>query len=309
MRKTFALLLIILSAMTVTRGQSIVINEPVRFLALGDSYTIGQSVAENQRWPVQLINALKTEYELQDAEVDIIARTGWTTSNLKSGIAQQLDTGKTYNLASLLIGVNNQYQGLDFNRYEPEFRELLETAIDAVGGETGKVFVVSIPDYAYTPSFRNDARVSSEIDAYNAVNKSIANEYGVLYFDITPISRRGLEDPGLVAEDQLHPSGMQYSQWVSLMLSSITVNTVSVGISARKSGHDILVGLQQDELSLELPVQGGRLSLHDAMGRIRAMATIQGDQHVLNVAQWAPGIYFINYFSDRGAYTGKVFID
>ncbi|MDF1571247.1 MAG: SGNH/GDSL hydrolase family protein [Bacteroidales bacterium] len=221
MRKVFTVL-IITAATMVAAAQSIEISEPVRFLALGDSYTIGQSVEENQRWPVQLIDVLKEEYGIQDAEVDIIARTGWTTGNLKAGIAQQLDTEKEYNLASLLIGVNNQYQGLDFNIYAPEFRELLDIAISAVGGDTGKVFIVSIPDYAFTPSFRNDARVSSEIDAYNAVNESIAREYGVLYFNTTPISRNGLENPDLVADDQLHPSGLQYKQWVGMMLPFFT---------------------------------------------------------------------------------------
>lgn len=227
MRKIFALLIFV-AMTTLAVAQPIEINETVRFLALGDSYTIGERVNENQRWPVQLTNGLKEEYGITDAEVDIIARTGWTTSDLKAGIAQQLDTEKEYNLASLLIGVNNQYQGLDFNIYAPEFRELLDIAIQAVGGDTGKVFIVSIPDYAYTPSFRNDARVSKEIDEYNAVNESIAKDYGVLYFNITPISRNGLEDPSLVADDRLHPSGIQYKQWVSMILPQIMVNGCGV---------------------------------------------------------------------------------
>lgn len=308
MRKVFAVLIVV-AATTLAAAQTIEINEPVRFLALGDSYTIGQSVDENQRWPVQLIDALKEEYGIQDAEVDIIARTGWTTGNLKAGIAQQLDKEKEYNLASLLIGVNNQYQGLDFNIYAPEFRELLDIAISAVGGDTGKVFIVSIPDYAYTPSFRNDARVSREIDAYNAVNESIAREYGVLYFNITPISRNGLEVPKLVADDRLHPSGLQYTQWVSMMLPQIMVhaNTATGHVPGTATG--IRYGLHQDNLSLELPGKGGRLSLYDATGRMITAATLSGEQYILNVAHLTSGIYFINFLSDSRSFTGKVYID
>lgn len=228
MRKVFASLLTLGTLVTPAISQPVVISEPVRFLALGDSYTIGERVSEQQRWPVQLINGLKQEYGIQDASVDIIARTGWTTGNLKEGIARQLDTNKQYNLASLLIGVNNQYQGLSFNLYAPDFRELLEIAIEAVGGDTGKVFVVSIPDYAYTPSFRNDERVTREINDYNAVNETIAKAYGVTYFNITPISRKGLENPDLVADDRLHPSGLQYAQWVSMMIPRIKVDAKSV---------------------------------------------------------------------------------
>ena len=308
MRKVF-LVLIVISATTIAAAQQIEINEPVRFLALGDSYTIGQSVDENQRWPVQLIDALKEEYGIQDAEVDIIARTGWTTGNLKAGIAQQLDTEKVYNLSSLLIGVNNQYQELDFSIYAPDFRELLDIAISAVGGDTGKVFVVSIPDYAYTPSFRDDARVSREIDEYNAVNESIAREYGVLYFNITPVSRNGLEVPELVADDRLHPSGLQYNQWVAMMLPQIKVKTNPATGHATGSDPGIRFGLHQDNLSLEIPGEAGRLSLYDATGRMIAATTLFGEQYSLNVAHWASGIYFINFLSDTRSFTGKVYID
>lgn len=309
MRKVFAII-ILTGTMTVSSiAQSIEISEPVRFLALGDSYTIGQSVAEDQRWPVQLINGLKEEYGLQDAQVDIIARTGWTTDNLKNGIAQQLDTEKEYNLASLLIGVNNQYQGLAFNLYAPDFRELLDIAIEAVGGDRGKVFVVSIPDYAYTPSFRNNEQVNREINAYNAVNESIAREYGVTYFNITPISRNGLENPDLVADDRLHPSGLQYRQWVSMMIPQIKVTAISSADPDPGTATSIQYGVHGGNLSLLLPARGGRLSLYDAAGRIMASGTLSSAQYITNVEKWTPGIYLVNYQVDERTYTRNVYID
>lgn len=309
MRKIFAIIITIGVNTMSSIAQPIEINEPVRFLALGDSYTIGQSVDENQRWPVQLINGLKKEYGIQDAEVDIIARTGWTTGNLKNGIAQQLDTEKEYNLASLLIGVNNQYQGLDSSIYAPEFRELLDIAIGSVGGDRKKVFVVSIPDYAYTPSFRNDERVSNEIDAYNAVNESIAKEYGVAYFNITPISRNGLGNPDLVADDRLHPSGLQYKQWVSMMIPQIKVNAITSSGPEPGTATSIKYGLSQGNLSISLPAGGGRLSLYDATGRIMAVSTLKSEKYMLNVERWTPGFYFINYQVDDRSFTKKVYLD
>ncbi len=309
MIKLFLILVVFNLTMMQGAAQLIEIHEPVRFLALGDSYTIGERVDENQRWPVQLINRLKDEYGIQDAEVDIIAQTGWTTGNLKTGISRQLDEEKQYNLASLLIGVNNQYQGLDFNVYAPDFRELLEVAIEAVGGDKSKVFVVSIPDYAYTPSFANSERVSTEIDAYNAVNESIAKEYGVVYFNITPLSRQGLENPDLVAVDQLHPSGLQYKEWVDLMIPRMIINTVTSMRPDSTSGPGITLGQSHGKLSLQLPAGGGMLSLYDELGRVVTASALTGNVHSMNVEQYPPGIYYIEYLVNNRSYTRKVFID
>ena len=309
MIKLFLTLVVFNLTMMQGAAQLIEIHEPVRFLALGDSYTIGERVDENQRWPVQLINRLNDEYGIQDAEVDIIARTGWTTGNLKTGISQQLDKEKQYNLASLLIGVNNQYQGVTFNRYAPDFRELLEVAIQAVGGDKSKVFVVSIPDYAYTPSFANNERVSTEINAYNAVNESIAKEYGVVYFDITPISRQGLENPDLVADDQLHPSGLQYKAWVDLMIPRMKINTVTSIHPGSTTEPGIKLDLSQGKLSVQLPAAGGRFSLYDELGRIVTANALTGNAHSMNVEQYPPGIYYISYMVGNQSYTRKVFID
>ena len=189
------------------------------YLALGDSYTIGESVPENERYPVQLGDSLLSN--ITNKEVRIIARTGWTTENLLQGIEDTPDLRATYDLVSLLIGVNNQYQGRTIEEYDIDFRVLLEKAIDFAGGDTSKVFVISIPDYAYTPFGNGNSNISQEIDAFNLVNKTITTEYNIQYFDITPISRQGIDQPELVALDGLHPSGEQYRRWVELILEDV----------------------------------------------------------------------------------------
>ena len=198
-------------------AQDLTIRGKVKFLALGDSYTIGESVPQSERWPVQLIDALrKLQVECFDAK--IIATTGWRTDQLKSAV-KAANLTKDYTLVSLLIGVNNQYQGMSANSYTPEFQELLKMAIELAGNDKSKVFVVSIPDYGYTPFGKsNQPAISKGIDEFNDANRSIAQILGVHYFNITDISRKGLAEPDLVAGDGLHPSGKMYSQWVDLIL-------------------------------------------------------------------------------------------
>lgn len=203
-----------------TYGQTLSKKTPIRFLALGDSYTIGESVAELQRWPVQLINALKSRgYTSQNPK--IIAVTGWRADDLQNGLDNSSLT-QDYNLVSLLIGVNNQFQGKPLSEYQGQFEVLLDRAIRYAGGDKSKVFVVSIPDYGYTPfGMENQSEISGQIDAFNAVNKSIAEKKAVTYIDITDISRRGLKDRSLVADDGLHPSGKMYALWVERILENL----------------------------------------------------------------------------------------
>lgn len=193
------------------------IQEPKTFLALGDSYTIGESVEEDFRWP----NILRDSLVQMGIEMDppeIIARTGWRTDEL-SAAAKSADLSTSYSLVSLLIGVNNQYQRKSPESYAPEFRELLKYAISKAENDTNRVIVLSIPDYGYTPfGSRNKEQISKEIDEYNRINREISNSLGVPYYDITEISREGLNDPSLVASDNLHPSGLQYVRWVSKIL-------------------------------------------------------------------------------------------
>ncbi|MEM7037584.1 MAG: SGNH/GDSL hydrolase family protein [Bacteroidota bacterium] len=192
------------------------ISNPVtnlRLLALGDSYTIGESVPESERWPVLLAASLETEgYGFET--VEIIARTGWRTDNLMDAIDGS-DLQADYDLVGLLIGVNNQFQGRSIEEYETEFAELLQTAVLQARGNRDHVIVLSIPDYGFTPfGAPNQTQISAAIDAFNAVNKTLTEQAGIRYFDITPISRRGLDEPALVAPDGLHPSGAQYAEWV-----------------------------------------------------------------------------------------------
>lgn len=187
----------------------------IRYLALGDSYTIGESVSEGERWPMQLADRLQADGI--HAEVTIIARTGWTTDELWQGIqAQTIEP--PYDLVSLLIGVNNQYRGRDINEYREQFVFLLNKAIEYAGGRTERVIVLSIPDWGVTPyaEGRDRTQIAREIDAYNAVNREESLRAGVRYVDVAPASRLAVNDVSLLAADGLHPSGKMYSLWTDL---------------------------------------------------------------------------------------------
>lgn len=189
----------------------------LRFLALGDSYTIGESVREDERWPVQLVAGLRAqEINIEDAQ--IIAQTGWTTDELAAAIAEANPQGP-YDIVSLLIGVNNQYRGRSQAEYRNQFIDLLNQAIAFADGDPAKVFVISIPDWGVTPfAARQDSEaIGAEIDAFNAINRAEAEKAGVVYIDITPISRRAPDEPELIAADGLHPSGKMYVEWVALI--------------------------------------------------------------------------------------------
>ncbi|ABG58309.1 SGNH/GDSL hydrolase family protein [Cytophaga hutchinsonii] len=191
--------------------------EPIRYLALGDSYTIGESVPADENFPAQLVSAMKQSGS-SVSSYKIIARTGWTTTNLKMAI-EAAGLKDTFNLVSLLIGVNNQYQGKSISQYRTEFVELAQRAIQFAGGKKENVFVVSIPDYGYTPFGKsNQASISQQIDLFNAANKQLSDSLGLTYCNITPISRRGLSEPDLVAGDGLHPSAKMYKEWVDIIL-------------------------------------------------------------------------------------------
>jgi lysophospholipase L1-like esterase len=192
-------------------------SRAVRFLALGDSYTIGESVAQQDRWPMLLANLLIDHGYA--TEVSIIARTGWTTDELWSGI-QSGGLSPPYDLVSLLIGVNNQYRGLDLDEYRVGFRLLLGNAIDYAGGDSGRVLVLSIPDWGVTPfaEGREPGKVAREIDQFNAVNLEESRGAGVQYVDITGESRTDALELTFIAKDGLHPSGRMYAAWAELAL-------------------------------------------------------------------------------------------
>ncbi len=192
----------------------------LRYLALGDSYTIGESVAESERWPNQLVDSLGRHGKKYD-HPQIIATTGWRTDDLRRAM-DGAGVKPTYDLVSLLIGVNNQYQGKSMEQYGVEFEGLLEYAIRLTGGRRDRVFVVSIPDYGFTPfGLPKQYLITAAIDRFNLLNKSITERLGVQYISITDISRRGLKEPELVAGDGLHPSGKMYSLWVERIVKEL----------------------------------------------------------------------------------------
>jgi len=205
---------------TVVPRQTDLPGQTIRFLALGDSYTIGQSVSDDERWPVQL--AARLEEQNVDTQVTIIARTGWTTDDLLFSLATKPPEG-AYDLVSLLIGVNNQFRGGEPEEYRIRLKELLEQAIAFAGGNPQNVIVLSIPDWEVTPyAERMPPRsLDFDIDDFNAVNLQEAQTFGIRYVDITPISRRVTKDKELIAQDGLHPSGVMYALWVEEMLPQI----------------------------------------------------------------------------------------
>lgn len=191
-----------------------------KFLALGDSYTIGESVPESERWPVQLAKALTERGQPTEAP-RIIATTGWRTDQLKKAILDA-NLNNDWGMVSLLIGVNNQYQKRTVESYAPEFEELLDMAVKLAGGKRENVFVVSIPDYGFTPFGQpNQAQISKAIDEFNAVNKAITDKKGIRYVNITDLTREGLTKPEYVAPDNLHPSGIMYTLWVERILVAL----------------------------------------------------------------------------------------
>lgn len=191
------------------------------YLALGDSYTIGEAVEADKNFPNQL-TALMPRYGLGFNKPQIIARTGWTTDELIKAIEQQKPAG-TFDLVTLLIGVNNQYRGYNIDTYRTEFKALLATALKYAGNNKTHIFVLSIPDYSVTPFAQNsdNEKIAREIDQYNAINKAETEAMGITYVDITPISRQATTKPELIVGDGLHPSAQMYGEWVNLLTGSV----------------------------------------------------------------------------------------
>ncbi len=191
------------------------------YLALGDSYTIGESVKEKSRWPNQLVQQLAKQ-GLHVARTEIIAKTGWTTDELNAAMDRaNPESGR--DLVTLLIGVNNQYRGRVVAEYKPEFEDLLLRAIALAEGKPERVIVVSIPDYGLTPFIANkpdrDPKViASELDAYNLAAKEITLAAKAHWVDITGASRKQGNNKKMYADDGLHPSAKMYALWVREVL-------------------------------------------------------------------------------------------
>ncbi len=192
-------------------------DSAVKIISLGDSYTIGESVCERCRFPEQLKDSILKKHENISVDLKVIAETGWTTNNLINAIDKET-LANNYDIATLLIGVNNQFQGVDFDVFTKEFSKLVNIATELSKGESKNVIVVSIPDYAYTPFGNANVVITQEIDKYNNFIRSYCNSKEITYIYITDITRKGLEQPNLVAKDNLHPSTLAYSKFVELIL-------------------------------------------------------------------------------------------
>ncbi|MDH4474783.1 MAG: SGNH/GDSL hydrolase family protein [Fluviicola sp.] len=202
-------------------SQSETTSVEFNYLALGDSYTIGESVEENERYPNQLAEALSDTYG-SAFKAQIIAQTGWTTADLKNAIREAKLGNRKFDLVTLLIGVNNEFQQRSEEEYTTEFKELLSQAIAFADGRANRVVVISIPDYGYTPfGAGRQSSISARIDRFNKINKEIALTMDVKYVSITEISRQGLSNTDLVAADGLHPSGTMYKKWVDLLVTEL----------------------------------------------------------------------------------------
>lgn len=193
------------------------VGKSFTYLALGDSYTIGTAIGEENSYASLLADSLEHHDSVSSVELDIIARNGWTTVNLLNALDNE-KPAHDYDLVSLLIGVNNQYQGQSKLIYRNEFTTLLEQAIQYAGGDTTRIVVLSIPDWGTTPAGAADrSTIAADMDAFNAINKEVAEAMHVTYVDITPVSRTATGRTELVASDQLHFSAEMHALWLSLL--------------------------------------------------------------------------------------------
>ena len=216
MKRIFNLLILLLMQYKIDAQ-----DKALTFLALGDSYTIGESVPIYENFPYQTVQLLRKSGISVHAP-EIVAKTGWTTDELMAGIDKTIFE-KSYDIVTLLIGVNNQYRGKDPSTYEKEFEQLLNKAIAFAGGNKQNVFVLSIPDWGATPfaASRDRIKIGNEIDLFNAINKKSTDAAGIAYISITEGSREANSNASLVAKDGLHPSGLEYGRWAKKLADTI----------------------------------------------------------------------------------------
>lgn len=200
-------------------------KRPLKYLALGDSYTIGEGVPEEDRYPNLLVNRIKEELNIPINPPVIIAKTGWTVDELQKGIDKSKKVTPPYDLVTLSIGVNNQYRGKPVAEYKVEFEKMLLQSIGFAANLPNHVIVLSIPDWGVTPfavdKGSDQSKVATEIDAFNAVNREICKQYGVFYIDITNHYREFGAQAEMVVEDKLHPSGLIYEFWADKLYEQV----------------------------------------------------------------------------------------
>ncbi len=221
--KRIVVILFLIAGGCTGREKILFMSQPVQklhtyhYLALGDSYTIGELVPPDENFPNQVFSMMKNE-SIDFQPPRIIARTGWTTDELEDGILaaiQEDPLRPAYDFVSLLIGVNDQYRGRPVENYKPGFEKLLKKAIAYVGNRPGRVVVLSIPDWGVTPfaEGRDRVQIAKEIDMYNAANKQLSDQYKLHYINITPWTREAANDHSLLTSDGLHPSSAEYKRW------------------------------------------------------------------------------------------------
>jgi lysophospholipase L1-like esterase len=191
------------------------------YLALGDSYTIGEGVPLYESFPYQAVQMLRQNGHAFHAP-EIVAKTGWTTFELAEHLIHT-QLNPSYDFVTLLIGVNNQYRGLSQEEYAADFEFLLKKAIHFAGEKHERVIVISIPDWGATPfaAGKDAYKITTEIDAFNNINKNITQQYKCPYINITPGSREAQSKSELLAADKLHPSGVEYKRWAEQLLIAI----------------------------------------------------------------------------------------
>ena len=292
-RAIYSLALLVMCVTTI--GQTITIDKEVTMLALGDSYTIGQSVAIAERWPHQFIDQLGL-LGIEADYPDYIATTGWTTKRLIQGMKFMLDGDKNYNLVSILIGVNNQFQRIDISSYEPDLREIIDRALEIVSQDTSRLFILSIPDYAYTSYGRGNVNTSKEIDDYNTIKKQVAAEYGIAYIDVTTISRLGLLRPSLVAGDGLHPSGTQYKEWVQEIIPRLDLDQILSGnnLLFESENHvKVYPNPTSSKIHIDSNLDLNRARLFNTLGSLVYDQVLETKPAQLDLSHLDPGFYII----------------
>ncbi len=229
------------------------VQDTIRFIALGDSYTIGQSIDKSDRWPNQFIDSL-FELGFDIEKNDILATTGWTTGKLLQALNDS-DLIQDYNLVSILIGVNNFYQNQPVGTFRLELSKIIDFALTLTNQDTSALFLMTIPDYGYTPFGESQKDVISEnTNLYNQIKDSTAKEYGIRLVNITPISRNGIIDPDLVANDGLHPSEKQYRLWVNMVIEKL-INDFDTKTEGVKNKMDYTLSQNGKEFKLSSTVE------------------------------------------------------
>ncbi len=286
--------------------QEIDIKNPVRFIALGDSYTIGQGVDYSSNWPNQIKHSLFNDH-LEIEQFKIIAKTGWRTDQLIDAIEEE-NPDNNYNFVSLLIGVNNQYQGRDLETYKIEFEELLNMTIELANNNPSLVFVLSIPDYAYTPFGGQDPEISAEIDQFNNENKKITENYNVKYINITDISRMGIEDPTLIADDGLHPSEKMYTLWVNRILDNFQIPEITGSSTIIQENPNITYSNYNRNIEIQTQIPGQIMKLYHISGVLRLTRNLLSYNKIM-LKNFNSGIYTLAIENNNQIiYTKKLYI-